>query len=385
MSAYVEIIDNNHLLEIGLEGFYDNSIADRKQFNPGNNGVCTDFISNNLVTGIDFATIHIYPEQWSTRSLAIQIAQDRREGFERKLVRESLGIQISVLAVLAFCGGKGLAVPVLDSSKVFNGGSKVLDGFNLNFKGFKENLLTINEGGLLGKKELPILVPGKGKDVVKVDCQRFSKVSPIPYESCLSSDPVSLNSQDASKVDKVLSLKRSNVIPEEGHKSILTDSTSEEYSQLHEKVVNEEMENEIANVVIIPEVIHNDVTEVDSAVVVYNKFGSLSNLEEEGSMMALDVDAGGGIEEGEILHSPVGDSFCFEDRSEKRQSGILMKMEKGQSLVNSNLVGSHSFEKKAKLIKELKSLCYGNIIPHSRKGESGKSKKAGGPSPIFKQ
>ncbi|KAL0903251.1 hypothetical protein M5K25_027612 [Dendrobium thyrsiflorum] len=64
MSAYLKTIDNNHLLEIGLEGFYGDSITDRKQFNPGNNGVGTDFISNNLVLGIDFATIHIYPEQW---------------------------------------------------------------------------------------------------------------------------------------------------------------------------------------------------------------------------------------------------------------------------------------------------------------------------------
>ncbi|KAH0462590.1 hypothetical protein IEQ34_010165 [Dendrobium chrysotoxum] len=68
MSSYVKTIDNNHLLEIGLEGFYGDSIADRKQFNPGNNGVGTDFISNNLVPGIDFATIHIYPEQWIPRS-----------------------------------------------------------------------------------------------------------------------------------------------------------------------------------------------------------------------------------------------------------------------------------------------------------------------------
>ncbi|KAL0903246.1 hypothetical protein M5K25_027607 [Dendrobium thyrsiflorum] len=64
MAAYVKTIDNNHLLEIGLEGFYGDSISDRIQFNPGYYGAGTDFISNNLVPGIDFATIHIYPEQW---------------------------------------------------------------------------------------------------------------------------------------------------------------------------------------------------------------------------------------------------------------------------------------------------------------------------------
>ncbi|KAL0903240.1 hypothetical protein M5K25_027600 [Dendrobium thyrsiflorum] len=48
MSAYVKTIDKNHLLEIGLEGFYGDYIVQRKQFNPGYDGVGTDFISNNL-------------------------------------------------------------------------------------------------------------------------------------------------------------------------------------------------------------------------------------------------------------------------------------------------------------------------------------------------
>ncbi|KAI0510881.1 hypothetical protein KFK09_011491 [Dendrobium nobile] len=64
MSAYVKTIDKNHLLEIGLEGFYGDSIVERKKFNPGDDGVGSDFISNNLVPEIDFSTIHIYPEQW---------------------------------------------------------------------------------------------------------------------------------------------------------------------------------------------------------------------------------------------------------------------------------------------------------------------------------
>ncbi|GMI69524.1 endo-beta-mannanase 1 [Hibiscus trionum] len=64
MAAHVKSIDNNHLLEIGLEGFYGESMPAKKQNNPNNNPMGTDFISNNQITEIDFATIHIYPEQW---------------------------------------------------------------------------------------------------------------------------------------------------------------------------------------------------------------------------------------------------------------------------------------------------------------------------------
>ncbi|CAM8915411.1 unnamed protein product [Rhodiola kirilowii] len=63
MASYVKSIDNKQLLEIGMEGFYGDSIQDRKQYNPGYQ-VGTDFISNNLVREIDFATIHAYPDAW---------------------------------------------------------------------------------------------------------------------------------------------------------------------------------------------------------------------------------------------------------------------------------------------------------------------------------
>ncbi|PKU82510.1 hypothetical protein MA16_Dca005515 [Dendrobium catenatum] len=217
---------------------------------------------------------------------------------------------------------KGLTAPVLDSSEVFNGGSKVLDGFNQNSKIFKEKPLIINEGGLLGRKELPIQVPGKGKDVVKEDGPRFLEVSPIQnggvkyvgernfdasssgglrissnfgfHSKSLSSSPVErdvnrtdmeiLNSRGASNVIEVFPHNRNNIIPEE------------------------------------------------------------------------DVDAGGGFEESELIRSPEGESLCVEDRSVKRHSGIMLKMDKGQYMNNSNLAGSHSFQKKTKLIKELKSL-----------------------------
>ncbi|XP_030471491.1 putative mannan endo-1,4-beta-mannosidase 9 [Syzygium oleosum] len=64
MAAYVKSIDSNHMLEVGLEGFYGQSVPGKQQINPGGLLVGTDFISNNQVPQVDFATIHMYPESW---------------------------------------------------------------------------------------------------------------------------------------------------------------------------------------------------------------------------------------------------------------------------------------------------------------------------------
>ncbi|GMN35571.1 hypothetical protein TIFTF001_005379 [Ficus carica] len=64
MASYVKSIDGNHLLEAGLEGFYGPS---KPQTN-SNFLVGTDFISNNQIPGIDFATVHSYPDQWLSGS-----------------------------------------------------------------------------------------------------------------------------------------------------------------------------------------------------------------------------------------------------------------------------------------------------------------------------
>ncbi|XP_026434336.1 mannan endo-1,4-beta-mannosidase 1-like [Papaver somniferum] len=63
MATYTKSIDNKHLLEIGMEGFYGDTMPEKKQNNPGYQ-VGTDFISNNLIEEIDFATIHAYPDIW---------------------------------------------------------------------------------------------------------------------------------------------------------------------------------------------------------------------------------------------------------------------------------------------------------------------------------
>ncbi|OVA04199.1 Glycoside hydrolase [Macleaya cordata] len=64
MATYTKSIDNKHLLEIGMEGFYGDSMPEKKQLNPGGYKFGTDFISSNLIKEIDFATIHAYPDLW---------------------------------------------------------------------------------------------------------------------------------------------------------------------------------------------------------------------------------------------------------------------------------------------------------------------------------
>ncbi|KAJ8540975.1 hypothetical protein K7X08_001791 [Anisodus acutangulus] len=65
LASYIKSIDSNHLVEAGLEGFYGHSDAQKQQFNP-NFQVGTDFIANNQIPEIDFATVHSYPDQWLT-------------------------------------------------------------------------------------------------------------------------------------------------------------------------------------------------------------------------------------------------------------------------------------------------------------------------------
>ncbi|KAM0954082.1 putative mannan endo-1,4-beta-mannosidase [Dioscorea sansibarensis] len=78
MADYTKSIDNKHLLDIGMEGFYGDSTPDKKQYNPGYQ-VGTDFITSNLLNNIDFATIHAYPDVWlSGQSEADQTAWTQR-------------------------------------------------------------------------------------------------------------------------------------------------------------------------------------------------------------------------------------------------------------------------------------------------------------------
>ncbi|KAM3244159.1 hypothetical protein ACQJBY_055837 [Aegilops geniculata] len=75
MSSYVKSIDDKHMVEVGLEGFYGESTPERKRINPGGDSAGTDFIGNNRIPTVDFATIHYYPDVWlpgSTREQQVE-------------------------------------------------------------------------------------------------------------------------------------------------------------------------------------------------------------------------------------------------------------------------------------------------------------------------
>lgn len=63
MASYLKSIDQNHLLEVGLEGFYGKTDRHKQKSNPSFE-VGTDFLRNNQIPEVDFATVHSYPDQW---------------------------------------------------------------------------------------------------------------------------------------------------------------------------------------------------------------------------------------------------------------------------------------------------------------------------------
>ncbi|KAJ4821204.1 hypothetical protein LUZ62_033770 [Rhynchospora pubera] len=67
MSKYTKSIDQNHLLTVGLEGFYGpKSPPEKLNINPGEwyGMLGADFIRNNKIPTIDFASVHVYPDSW---------------------------------------------------------------------------------------------------------------------------------------------------------------------------------------------------------------------------------------------------------------------------------------------------------------------------------
>ncbi|CAH9116574.1 unnamed protein product [Cuscuta europaea] len=66
MSTYVKSIDRNHLLTVGLEGFYGPKDSKRLNVNPESwaSDLGSDFIRNSNLSTIDFASVHVYPDHW---------------------------------------------------------------------------------------------------------------------------------------------------------------------------------------------------------------------------------------------------------------------------------------------------------------------------------
>ncbi|KAJ0971441.1 hypothetical protein J5N97_019400 [Dioscorea zingiberensis] len=71
MGGYIKSIDKNHLVTIGLEGFYGSkSPPEKLSVNPSEyyGVIGTDFIRNSNASVIDFASAHVYPDQWLDRA-----------------------------------------------------------------------------------------------------------------------------------------------------------------------------------------------------------------------------------------------------------------------------------------------------------------------------
>ncbi|GLT64196.1 hypothetical protein SLA2020_367040 [Shorea laevis] len=66
MSAFVKSIDRNHLLTVGLDGFYGPRNPKSLSINPAEwaSRRGADFIRNSNISYIDFASVHVYPDLW---------------------------------------------------------------------------------------------------------------------------------------------------------------------------------------------------------------------------------------------------------------------------------------------------------------------------------
>ncbi|KAJ0986422.1 hypothetical protein J5N97_004778 [Dioscorea zingiberensis] len=67
MAGFIRTVDKNHLVTVGLEGFYGpTSSPEKLSINPSKwyDTTGTDFIRNSKTAAIDFASVHIYADQW---------------------------------------------------------------------------------------------------------------------------------------------------------------------------------------------------------------------------------------------------------------------------------------------------------------------------------
>ncbi|KAK9841349.1 hypothetical protein WJX74_004374 [Apatococcus lobatus] len=85
MVPYLKSLDGNHLLSIGEEGFYSSQDPARARSDPQSNGSWAltegqDFLFNHNVSGLDFATMHSWVDNWL----------DANEDFLRTWIRQHI-------------------------------------------------------------------------------------------------------------------------------------------------------------------------------------------------------------------------------------------------------------------------------------------------------
>lgn len=67
MATYAKSLDKQHLLTVGLEGFYGFSTPEKLDKNPGDwaKNLGSDFVRHSKSDLIDFASVHAYPDNWT--------------------------------------------------------------------------------------------------------------------------------------------------------------------------------------------------------------------------------------------------------------------------------------------------------------------------------
>ncbi|CAM8897619.1 unnamed protein product [Rhodiola kirilowii] len=106
VAMFVKSIDPKHMVEIGLEGFYGPSTPSRVQYNPNtfSQQVGTDFIRNHQVLGVDYASVHMYPDSWVSQTVS-----DAQYSFVKKWMQSHIEDAEKVLEMPVVFGEFGIS------------------------------------------------------------------------------------------------------------------------------------------------------------------------------------------------------------------------------------------------------------------------------------
>ncbi|XP_040378365.1 mannan endo-1,4-beta-mannosidase 3-like [Oryza brachyantha] len=86
MAPYVKSVDGGrHLVTAGLEGFYGDGEHESRELNPWGIYYGTNYVATHRAAGVDFATIHLYPDVWLWGSTA-----DEQAAFLRNWTRSHI-------------------------------------------------------------------------------------------------------------------------------------------------------------------------------------------------------------------------------------------------------------------------------------------------------
>ncbi|PKU69604.1 hypothetical protein MA16_Dca012938 [Dendrobium catenatum] len=289
-------------------------------------------------------------------------------------------------------------------------------GFSIpNFKNLKAKSLVINEGGLLKKKISPVLVIGKGKEILEEDGgfimksfnspvsinevigkfnleasssngPRIASIKSFNYASLPSSPSrkdlaaspqLKIKSKNDDKVDEELQQRidaessfRAPIVANEIYVPKLSPGNSkktvepegvcsrDEHSVPESIAVLERTSEENFGTVHqadIPEEQHVVETRVYSSIKIINKFDVLAIMEESNLNEAVEVQECACAEEGEIVEKSPHNMSNFEALCDEKTK-LIHRKDKEVSNSEKVVIGSLSYGKKVKLINEFKSL-----------------------------